>query len=270
MVNMAIYQFDSYKTYLNQWVTSQSKGGHGEYRRLALALKVSTTLISQVFKGDKNLSMEMAAEVCDYLNLNEEEADYFLLLVEYEKAGSTKLRGKLKRQIVGIQEKAKKVENRIKKDIELTDEAKAVFYSSWMYSAVRIISALEQYNDVASISERLHIDRNHVQKIVDFLVQHQLCSIENRKIRVGKTKTFLEKGSPFAVRSHQNWRMLGFQKMTTTNDDHFFFTAPMAVSRKVMGQVRQELPDLIERVYKIAGPSDSEVPCCLSIDWFDF
>lgn len=39
----SIYQFDNYKKFFNSWIENQPKKGHGEYRRLALHLNVSTT-----------------------------------------------------------------------------------------------------------------------------------------------------------------------------------------------------------------------------------
>lgn len=72
LVNMtvnSIFTFDDYKKYFNEWVHNQPKHGHGEYRRLSISLGVSTTLISQIFKGDKQISLEMANELCEYLEL---------------------------------------------------------------------------------------------------------------------------------------------------------------------------------------------------------
>jgi uncharacterized protein (TIGR02147 family) len=127
---VSIYQFDSYKTYFNSWVEQQPKKGHGEYRRLSLALNVSTTMVSQIFNSEKDLSLEMACEMAEYLLLNDEEADYFLLLVEYSKAGSAKLRSRLQKQIKDRQEKAKKLENRLKNVTVLDIHAKQIYYSS--------------------------------------------------------------------------------------------------------------------------------------------
>jgi uncharacterized protein (TIGR02147 family) len=100
---MNIYEFHDYKKFFNGWVESLPKQGRGEYRRVSEKLSVSTTMVSQVFKGDKHLSLELASDLSDYLNLNEPETEYFFLLVEHARAGNFRLQQKLMRRIKTIQ-----------------------------------------------------------------------------------------------------------------------------------------------------------------------
>jgi len=266
---MSLYEFDDYKTFFNSWVEQLPKKGHGEYRRLANALGISTTMISQVFKGDKHVSLELACEICDYLNFNDEETEYFLLLVELSRAGSHKLRSKFQRLIKARQEKAKKIENRVKKDLELSEQAKSVFYSSWIYSAARLLSAVPEYQDVSSIAQKLNLPRQQIQKVVSFLVENGLCEWKEQKLTTGNVATHLGSSNLMVAKHHQNWRLQGFQKMIGNNDDDLFFTLPCALSKKDKELIRAKLLEWIVEIRKIVGPSDSEVVQCLNIDWFE-
>lgn len=272
-VNMdvySIYDFNDYKAYFNAWVENQPKAGHGEYRRLAISLNVSTTMISQVFKGDKHLSLELASEICDYLRFNDEEADYFLLLVEYQRAGSQKLHKRLKRQVLLRQEKARKLENRVKAAKEMSDEVKNIFYSSWMYSGVRLLTGLEEMNNAAIIAERLSLPRNQVQKILDFLITNHLVLAEKTQLKMGPARTHIGSSSLLVNKHHQNWRLQGFSKMISPDEKNFFYTGPMSLSEEVAGKIRQELPSFIEKINAQIIPSPSEVVRCLNIDWFEY
>lgn len=266
---VSIYNFDDYKKYFNAWVENQPKHGQGEYRKVSLALNISTTMVSQVFKSDKHLSLEMACELAEHLNLNEEETEYFLLLVEHQKAGSVKLQKRFLRQIKIHQEKARQIENRIKKDVELSEETKTTFYSSWVYSAVRLLSSIDGFSDAQSIADRLNLPKNQVQKVIEFLVQNKLCEIKGGKLKIGAARTHLGANSPHVSRLHQNWRILGFNKMIQNDDSNLFYTGPVFLSQKVADQIRQELPDFIDRINKLVGPSENEVVRCLNIDWFE-
>ncbi len=113
-------------------------------------------MISQVFKGDKHLNLELASELCDYLNMEEEETDYFFLLVDYGRAGSHKLSTRLLRQIKQRQEKMKKLENRVKVN-ELNDDAKMIFVSSWVYQGVRMLADTGKFNNVEALATRLNL-----------------------------------------------------------------------------------------------------------------
>lgn len=267
---ISIFQFDSYKEFFNSWVNSQPHNGHGEYRRLALALNISTTMISQIFNGEKDLSLELTCEMCEYLHLNEAEADYMLLLVEHNKAGSEKLRAKFIKQIKNKQNEAKKLENRLKKDYALDESSKLIYFSSWIYPAIRILCDIPHLNSAAKIAERLQIPKNHALKCIDFLIKNKLVIEKNSGFSIGPAHIYLPATDPLATRDHVNWRQLAFQKMQILNEDHFFYSGNYALSKEVSHEIRLMLPDLIEGVLKKVKPSTSETTCCLNIDYFEF
>lgn len=267
---MNIHEFTDYKKYFNSWVKSLPKDGRGEYRRVAEKLGVSTTMISQVFNGDKHLNLELASDLCDYLNLEDRETDYFFLLVEYARAGTYKLQQKLIARIKAAQNEAQTRASRLKNEKELTEDARAVFYSSWIYSAVRHLAALPTINDVQAIAERLNLPVTQVQRVLDFLVSEGLVLQESKKLQYGPRRTHLAPQSPLVSKHHQNWRILGFQKMVLTEPNNLFYTAPMSMSEETARVLRTELPLFIEKIDKLVVPSPSEVTRCLNIDWFEF
>ncbi|MBX2987561.1 MAG: TIGR02147 family protein [Bdellovibrionaceae bacterium] len=270
MQRISIYHHEDYKKYVTEWVENQPRQGFGEYRRISQALNVSTTMISQVFKGDKHLSLELAAELCEYLQLDEQEAEYFLLLVEANRAGSMKLRKRFEKQIKVRQNHAKKLENRIKNVHELTSDQKSIYYSSWLYSGVRMLSDLESFNDSAVIADHLRLPRPQIQKVLDFLLQHGLVVSEKNRLKLGPTRIYLSTSSHLANKQHQNWRLHAMNKMVQPDDDNFFYTVPMSLSREVADWIRRELPEFVEKVNAKVTPSKSEVVRCLSIDYFEF
>ncbi len=267
---MSIFEFEDYKAFFNSWVKNQPNNGHGEYRRLANALSVSTTMISQVFQGGKHLSLELATDFADYLRLSPDEADYLLLLVNYQRAGSMKLRNMLSRQVHQAQEQARKVEKKMKKDMELDEATKGEFYSSWMYSGIRLLTDLESCGNVGAISERLSIPKNVVQKIVDFLVESKLCKITSGRLLPGPARTHVGKSSPFVNKHHQNWRLKSIESMEMKNEDDLFFTGPMALSKKAAEEIHHRLVKIASEMLEISGPTKSETVKCLNIDWFGY
>lgn len=267
---ISVYDHDDYKVYFNAWVATLPKQGHGEYRKLSLHLNVSTTMISQVFRGEKHLSLELACDVSDYLGHNDLESEYFLLLVELNRAGSHKLREKLKKQVQQRQLAARKVENRIKKDFELSAEAKSVYYTSWVYSGLRLLTAVPGYNDVVTISERLQLPRATVQKAMDFLLQNRLVEIKKGKLVCSDVSTHVGSSTLLVNKHHQNWRLQGLQKMAGQVDSDLYYTGPTAMSKEAAEKIHSLILKTIEEYRKISGPSDSELVRCLNIDWFEY
>ncbi len=267
---VSIYQFDSYKKYFNSWVAQQPKNGHGEYRRLALALNVSTTMVSQIFNSEKDLSLEMACEMTEYLIFNDDEADYFILLVELSKAGSVKLKARLGKQIKDRQEKAKKLENRLKNVTTLDDSAKQIYYSSWIYPAIRMLVDIPEINNVDQISQRLFLPKNQIIKALDYLLKHQIVIQKGQKLSMGPAHIYLAPTDPLATRQLHNWRQLAFQKMNMNHEENFFYTGQYALSKEVALEIRKQLPDFIEGILKQVKPSKSETVQCLNIDYFEY
>ncbi len=266
---MNIYEFTDYKEFVRSWIAELPKSGRGELRRIAARLGVSTTMVSQVFNGEKHLSLELACEFADYLGLSDIETEYLFLLIDYGRAGSYRLQQQLKRRIEVRRQDAKRLASRLSKDIELSEATKAIFYSSWLFSGVRNLAAL-QGSDVESIASHLKVPRNQVQKVLDFLLREGLVIQKAGKLSVGARRTHLPADSPLVTKHHQNWRLQGFQKMVFSDSKNLFYTGPMTLSHEVAAKVREELPALIEKVNKWVIPSASEVAHCLNIDWFEY
>ncbi len=265
-----IYHFDSYKEFVNAWVLQQPQKGHGEYRRMSLALGISTTMVSQIFKGDKELSLELACELSEYLLLDDDETDYFILLVEIGRSGSFKLKTKLQKQVRDRQDKAKKIENRLRKDHALDDQAKQQYYSTWIYPAIRILTDIPDINSAEVLSQRLQIPKNQVLKILNFLIENKIVLQASDKLSMGPAHIYLPPSDPLATRNLQNWRQLSFQKMNFQSDETFFYSGQYALSQEVAELIRRQLPDFIEGILKIVKPSPSETTRCLNVDYFEF
>lgn len=267
---MKVFEFRDYKEFLKSWLKEHPKGGRGQLKKMSDHLAVSTTLISQVINGEKHFSLETGAEVTEYLGLNYKEAEYFLLLIEHQRAGAFKLKKILENRLEREQQAGSQMQNRLKADRQLSEEEKMQFYSSWMYSATRILSALPKINSAKDMSERLNLPLGLINSVVEFLLEKSLCKIENGKLTYGAFRTHIGKDSPFVVKHHQNWRVRGFQSMELRRDEDLFFTQPMALSAEAAEKIRLMLPGIIEQIHGISGPSDSEVVRCLGIDWFEY
>ena len=137
-----LYDYTDYKDYINDWIQSLSKS-RGKYLELAGELGIHTTLISQIFKGERDLNQEQAYQLTEYLGFNDLEKEYFIDLVNYARAGSYKLEEHLLKKIKKLQSELSNIKSRIKHKKVLSEEDKALFYSNWFYSAIRLSTSVE-------------------------------------------------------------------------------------------------------------------------------
>jgi uncharacterized protein (TIGR02147 family) len=267
---LSIFEHINYREYLAAWVSSLGARSHGSKGRIAHALKVSSSLVSQIFKGEKTLTADQTSDLSDHLGLNEIESDYMHLLVDLDRAGSLRYREKLQRKIDHLREQSKRIGKRVPRHKELTDEQRAIYYSSWLYTGIRNLSAIPGLNQADSIAEHLHLDLGVILRVLRFLIENGLCKEENGKITYGPASTHVDKDSPFVNKHHQNWRFQAIQQMEVRRDNDIFFSSPMSLSRGAAQEIHRLLPNLIQEVMKISGPSPSEMVACLNIDWFEY
>jgi len=263
---ISIFDHQDYREFLRAWIDSQQ--GRGASGRLAEAMGISPSMMSLVMKGEKNLSSEQAAELVEFLTLNEIETDYFFVLMEIGKAGSHKLTQRLEKKKDVLLKQARKISSRVKKDVELSEEQKSIYYSSWLYTGLRNLSACPQTQDLHKMSEHLKIPYEVLQPVVEFLVENGMCKLEKGQITYGPQNTHLGNESHYVNQYHRNWRSKGQERMEMRDEEDLFYTCPMSLSEEAYEQIRKLLPTVIQQVLKIVGPSDSEKVACFNIDFF--
>lgn len=264
---MVIFEYHEYKKFVNDWIGLQAHGGHGQLRQLALYLEINSVVMSQVFRGDRDLTLEQALGVTKFMGLSELERDYFLLLVQKSRAGSHELKSVFEKQLDALRITAQSLKNRVKHQ-KFTDEDKATFYSQWYYSAVRLGVSIPNLSTVSDIADYLKIDRSLIAKVIEFLLKHKLIVQEQGRLNMGPQVTHVGHDSPFVNRHHTNWRLKSLQAMENITDLDLYYTGPMALSKEATKEIRKLLVEFVEKSTKKAASSDSEILRCLNIDWF--
>lgn len=263
----SIFEFSDYRQFLRLLAVSR---GRGEWSRIASALRVTSTMISQVMRDERNLSPELASELCDYIGFSESEARHFLLLVDFARAGSAGLKRRLKQQIAESQGRAATLATRLKASSVMSGETQARFYSDWIYSGVRNATALAHSQTIEDLAARFAMSRAAMAEIVSFLVENELCASSSGVVSVGQQKTHVAADSPHVLSHHRNWRLRSMDRMRLRRESDLFYTGPMSLSAELAAEVRQRIPTFLEDLYKELGPSPSEVVRCLNIDWFEY
>ncbi len=264
---MSIFDYSEYKEFVNDWISLQAKGGHGQFRQLALKLGINSVVMSQVFRGDRELTLEQGLGVTLFIGLSELERDFFLLLVQKSRAGSVELKTVLEKQIENLRVSSQTLKSRVKHQ-KFSDEDKSQFYSQWYYSAIRLGVSIENLGSVSAIADHLNLDRALVARVIDFLLKQKLIVEEKNRLNMGPQVTHVGLDSPFVNRHHANWRLKALQAMEKTDKSDLFYTGPMALSNEVAKEIRKLLVDLVEKSTKKIAASDSEVLRCLNFDWF--
>lgn len=266
---MNVFEHNDYKACINQWIREQKRGGHGQLRQMALYLRVNSVVMSQIFRGQRDLNMEQALGVAKYVGLTEMERDFFLLLVQRARAGTHDLKQVFEQQIEALRLAAQALKNRVKYQ-KFADEERATFYSHWYYSAIRLGVSIPRLSSLSAIADHLNLDRNLVAGVVEFLLKNKLILQKGDHFELGPQVTHVGHDSPFVKRHHANWRLKALQTMenSTGPSSSLHYTGPMALSEEAAAKIRKLLIELVEKSTRLASQSSSETLSCLCIDWF--
>lgn len=267
---MRVFDFEDYRDYLNQWIQELPNGGFGQLAKLAKATAINPSVVTQVFKSEKNFTHEQAMDVCDHLELSGLECDYFLESVAMLRAGTARLKTHHANRLASLRKESQNLKKRIPPSSEMNEDARSSFYSNWFYSGVRVASSIKGLDNVDSIAERLNLSRQLVEKVLNFLLAHGLCVEKNGKIQVGPQSTHLNQSSILISRHHANWRLKGIDRMTRVKGDELFFTSPVSIASADIDRVRGILVEAIESCFQVVDPSPSQELACLNVDWFRF
>jgi uncharacterized protein (TIGR02147 family) len=265
---ISVYEYQNYRTFLAKRFGEMPKRGYGQAKKLADYLGVHTTLVSQVFKELKSFTPEQACNVAEFLGLNDLETEYFVLLVQADRAGNEALRKVVQKRIETIRTNALELENRLQSKKNLTPEQQAIFYSDWTYSAVRQLTAIPGFDTAGKIAEQLGLSLKKVNGALDFLLNVGLCVETKGKIKIGPSSTHLGSSSPWVKTHHMNWRNKAIEKLNHDQKDSLHYTCPLTISKSDALKIREQIVKMLESLDKIIEPSPSEELHCLNIDWF--
>jgi len=265
---VTIFQFDDYKKYLKDHLRSLPSRGRGEINRIGAALRVHPTLVSQVLRGTKDFSADQALALGEYLGLRPLEAEYLLLLVQRERAGTAALRNFCGEKLSALKKQSLAVGKRLKEHRALSDEERAVFYSSWLYAGIRLYTSVGKGKTLEEISARFVLGRARTRAMLSFLTGAGLCQEEKGLYRLGTQHTHLDAQSPFLARHHASWRLRAIERSENLSDEELLFTSPFSVSKADFKKIREQIVELIQASSLVIRDSPAEEVACFNVDLF--
>lgn len=267
---MSAFKYLDYQAYLKAYIQQKPKGGRGELRRIAEALGVSPTLMSQILAGSKDFSLEQAEGFTRYAGFNTLEQEYFLALVQYARAGTTSLKKLLRAKIDELKTKSSEVENRLSEKNELSDEEKAVYYSSSIYASVWLYTSTSKLGrTMEECMERFDLERTQTAKVLNFLTTVGLCLSDGLHYKMSESRSVhVPRSSPHFQQHLKNWRLSAFRVYESMREEELVYTGAMSLSKEDFKLLKEEMLKLIQTLAKVAVDSPAEEVACFNMDFF--
>lgn len=268
MVKNGIFNCASFHQFLVQGIENNTELKRGEKKAIAEFLNIHPTLLSQILSGGRVFTDEQVFLLGEYLGLTDLESDYIFILHQIANTQNKKFKMKLMRRKEELRSKSFNLSERVEKEKVLSDEEKSVFYSSWQYSAIRMLTSLEGGRTKEEVAQRFDLDKKRVSETLDFLLKTGLCKLEKGKYHLHISRTHIEKNSPYYKQHHTNWRIKSIQKLDRPVDEDLTFTGPLSASQEDFELLREEMVKLIQRVSSVVKDSKAQDIYCLNLDFF--
>ena len=212
MKNQEIFDFQDYRRYLNHFIKHQPRNGRGVKNKMALFLGSPTSHISQVLGGKTHFTLEQAEELNVFLQHTEDEAHFFLLLVQTKRAGTINLKNRLEKERQSILKKRSFLKERLGVANSVSEQDQIQFYSSWIYAAVHILITIPQYRTKEAISSYLRVSPKQIGEVLAFLEKTNLVQKNSKGgYDTGLSRIHLGSDSQLISKFHTNWRIKTIQ-----------------------------------------------------------
>lgn len=260
-----LYEFDSYRAYL---LARMETKGRGERLAIAKHLSCQPSYVSRVLNGKADFSTEQAHGINELYSHSNHESRFFLLLVQFARAGTASLREFLQNEIREIRKARLQLRKRLDVTESLDPIHQAKFFSSWKYAAIQIAGSLPDCNSSEEIAERLKLPIKQVTETLEFLINLGLLVENKGKLELGPQNIFIGRDSAMINQHHTNWRVRTLESIDSALPTDVHFTSVMSISRKDALQLSETFVQDLARNQKVVNASKEEDIYAYCLDFY--
>lgn len=268
MAKSNIFEFTDYKAYIRSWIESRPNGGRGEKSKIAQTARCHLAYVSQVLTGRSDFSLEQAEALNPLFEHGENEAHFFLLLVELGRAGTPSLKSHFKRQIQKVLNERLLLKNRFSDKKTLTPENQATYYSHWIYCATHMAVLNPALRSPREIARYFDLSITKVVEILDFLNSVGLVRKENGEFLPGDVRIHLGVDSPMISKHHTNWRIQAIRSLERDTPHELHYSGIISVSNEDLPKIREVMVKALDQIRLLVKDSKDEVVYCYALDLF--
>lgn len=264
---MTLFEEADYKKVLLIKIEENS-AVRGYKTQLAHAAGCQKSFLSQVLYSHIHLTPDHALGIANFWKLSADERDYFLELVQRDRASSPALRGLAEARIREIRRRNQDLATRFQKTKPLEEAQQALYYSSWHWSAIHILLTVPNFRTAAAIARRLQLSEDFVVRCLENLKAMELIEQRGNEWQVTQNDIHLPQDSPLTAMNHSNWRNRAVADSQMRLPDSLHYTALHSLSRKDFEALKSMLMSFLDQSRKIVRESAEEELVCFCLDWF--
>jgi uncharacterized protein (TIGR02147 family) len=263
-----IYQYTNYKAYLRSACPAKGEG-RGARTRLAEYLNCHLGFVSQVLTGSADFSIEHGILIAEFLKLSEQEKEYFLLLLQRDRAGSVKLKTYFQAKIQAVLQEREQIKSRIQHSNKLTEAQKTVYYGKWIYTAVHMCTLVPRLRTAQKMRDYLEVPAQDVHDTLRDLLEFGLITQKGTEYYPSSKRFHIsEKSLPLRTH-HTNWRLASIRALDDRREPQLHYSSVMSISPKAANEIREILLKAIENTEPVVREAQDESVFVMTLDLFE-
>lgn len=269
---MNIFEMRDHREILKALINSRKSEGYS-FSKLATTIGVQKTYVSRVINNEACWSSDQAFAICNEFNFNEDEVDYFCLLIEEERCGLDIRSKHIKKLLKTLRRKHLRTEMSIQAQVvESKDQLSAEYFADPYHSLVHVYLTIPKYQKTLSIlSTTVGISLDHLMKIIQRLEGLGVIKYDkkNDTVAVIQTSIHSPSGTP-QIQAHQElFRAFALDRLHRCNEEQKNgFTVVFAGDKNLQESIWAEFLKFLEKTEKLAKSTSPENVYYLQFDLF--
>jgi uncharacterized protein (TIGR02147 family) len=268
MEPISIYAFSSYRAYIRARA-EEKPSTWGRLTSLAKAAGCHRPYLTKVLNQDAHLTPSQLYGLASHWKFSESETEYLLRMLEIEKASKSEFRAYLSAKNEALKRREEALSQVVARKPMGDSPKDTLYYSSWMWAAVHMLTSIPAFQTVRAISTRLSLSVPQTEFLLHSLESWGSVKQDKGKWIYAGNGHQIPKESPLVTFHHQNWRGLAVANSQLADPQSVHFTVVQSVSAEDYEKIRRLVLDAIKKSASIAGPSREEKLFCFNCDFFE-
>lgn len=267
-----IFDYQDYKAYLRELIRTQPGKGRGFRARMAEVMNCQRSFITKVLARESatDLSPEQGERLCSLLGLTSQEKHFFLLLIQFARAGTEGLREHVRDQMKEILNRRLQAEKDRQSRTVLSPEDHMRYYSAWYYAAIRVAVSIPSLQTKEALCKRFQLPIATISSALEFLVSRGLIEQKgDRFMHCAQQQILLSSDHAMVTRHHANWRTRTLAALDREGSKDLHYSYVVTLSQEDALKIRSFLVETIKEVLNRAAPSKEETIYSFCLDYFE-
>lgn len=267
---MSVFESKNYVDFVKQTIYIGKKKKRGIIKTLAERLRCHPTFISQVIAGKAHFSHDQAVKFCLYLQIEQDEKEFFIDQLNRDRAASTEAKLHFQQILDRKLLDRRTLHNRSNIRSNLRVEQEIQYFSKWSTPVIHAAIQIPGFQTVDKLAKIIGLSIPETEEILKELEVLNLAKKDKNNWVPTKNIIHIGKDSPLTSNFHSNWRVKTASRLMTgrRNLNQTHFSSVFAISKDVAEEIRELLLKNMEDVRKRMVSAPSEILYSFCVDFY--